>query len=291
MRKVILPSLLLGLFLSACQSNAPWPVAQKQAVMKAQDVSHAVVTGSKSVGVTYTDASGRDRGVITVTSQIRREADTAYAVLTYSDTTDIGGFGPFQTGTVELRNLSGQKLESSFRYGLNGPTRVYSLITTYAYTEAELSGPLCAAVRTELYDATDSTAPRVPLSFTVCETEPLPPLPPVDPYADARLTATLTKNKEQSRVQINLADVPAGTTMDGVYTLSLDPACDVTGQRTKDKVLFQGDFWTEKTTGATEFTDKLRHFVNPATSLLVSARVIDPDGTVIKELETSTCLR
>lgn len=89
--------------LSGCGSAPQGTALSSQPpAMTQQSITAAKVTVSKSVDVPYYDATGRFRGNITVTVQVLRDGVEAYAKLSYSDTTDIGGYGPFQSGRVSL---------------------------------------------------------------------------------------------------------------------------------------------------------------------------------------------
>ncbi|MDO4247210.1 MAG: hypothetical protein Q4C89_14420, partial [Deinococcus sp.] len=176
-----------------------------------------------------------------------------------------------------------------------------------------LSEPLCASASGGLkYNGTFSfhmpitegpQTPNTDFNLSVCESAPPVnvPTPPVtapkDPFAYTGLSVHLKYNANwtKSIASIALEGAPDGSYMDGVYLISIDPACDQTGTVDDDVPLYVGDFWTEaqppsQTVADRTFTDKARPYVHPATAVLATARVFDAQGNFIREVEDMSCL-
>lgn len=285
--------------------------------LSSQALEGEQVTASREVTLPVRSDDGSLTGTVTVRLEVVRTATSAYAntvwTYNYPHYAEGGALVQLTTqgGTFLAKSSSLRVL--SFRPPSEGGVLPQTQALQTAYATSNLNEPLCASASGGLkYNGTFSfhmpitEGPQTPdtsFDLSVCESAPPVnvPTPPVtapkDPFAYTDLSVHLKYNANwtKSIASIGLEGAPDGSYMDGVYLISIDPACDRTGTVADDVPLYVGDFWTEaqppsQTVADRTFTDKARPYIHPATAVLATARVFDAQGNFIREVEDMSCL-
>lgn len=283
--------------------------------LSSQALEGEQVTASREVTLPVRSDDGSLTGTVTVRLEVVRTATSAYAntvwTYNYPHYAEGGALVQLTTqgGTFLAKSSSLRVL--SFRPPSEGGVLPQTQALQTAYATSNLNEPLCASASGGLkYNGTFSfhmpitEGPQTPdtsFDLSVCESQPPVDVPtppaPTDPFEFTQLNAWMTFNAKRTKsiTHIALEGAPEGSHMDGVYLISIDPACDQTGEVADDVPLYVGDFWTEaqppsQTVADRTFTDKARPYIHPATAVLATARVFDAQGNFIREVEDMSCL-
>ena len=283
--------------------------------LRSQALEGEQVTASREVTLPVRSDDGSLTGTVTVRLEVVRTATSAYAntvwTYNYPHYAEGGALVQLTTqGGTFLAKSSGLRI-LSFRPPSEGGVLPQTQELQTGPATSNLNEPLCASASGGLkYNGTFSfhmpitegpLTPDTNFNLSVCESQPPVDVPtppaPTDPFEYTQLNAWMTYNakRTKSTTHIALEGAPVGSYMDGVYLISIDPACDQTGKVADDVPLYVGDFWTEahppsQTVADRTFTDKARPYIHPATAVLATARVFDAQGNFIREVEDMTCL-